>query len=63
MDPLDSFKTFNEFFYVSRCLCSYCGSTVLTKHPQRKLKADARPVADPEDPRTVVSCADVRSTR
>ncbi|GAA5985204.1 hypothetical protein JCM10908_002568 [Rhodotorula pacifica] len=42
LDPLDSFKTFNEFFY-------------------RKLKADARPVADPEDPRTVVSCADCRA--
>ncbi|BGP57647.1 phosphatidylserine decarboxylase [Rhodotorula sphaerocarpa] len=42
LDPLPSFKTFNEFFY-------------------RKLKADARPVADPEDPRTVVSCADCRA--
>jgi len=26
---------------------------------QRKLKPDARPVADPDDPRTVVSAADV----
>ncbi|KWU41255.1 hypothetical protein RHOSPDRAFT_23357 [Rhodotorula sp. JG-1b] len=42
LDPLDSFKTFNEFFF-------------------RKLKADARPVADPEDLRTVVSCADCRA--
>ncbi|GAA6054109.1 hypothetical protein NBRC10513_006125 [Rhodotorula toruloides] len=42
LDPLSSFKTFNEFFY-------------------RKLKPDARPVADPEDPRTVVSCADCRA--
>ncbi|CDR45926.1 RHTO0S11e06370g1_1 [Rhodotorula toruloides] len=42
LDPLSSFKTFNEFFY-------------------RKLKPDARPVSDPEDPRTVVSCADCRA--
>ncbi|GAA5867646.1 hypothetical protein JCM3774_001544 [Rhodotorula dairenensis] len=42
LDPLESFQTFNEFFY-------------------RKLKVDARPVADPQDPRTVVSCADCRA--
>ncbi|BGP50687.1 phosphatidylserine decarboxylase [Rhodotorula kratochvilovae] len=42
LDPLSSFKTFNEFFY-------------------RKLKPDARPVADPNDPRTVVSAADCRA--
>ncbi|GAA5995795.1 uncharacterized protein JCM10292_004753 [Rhodotorula paludigena] len=42
LDPLSSFKTFNEFFY-------------------RKLKSDARPVADPDDPRTVVSAADCRA--
>ncbi|PVF95541.1 hypothetical protein CPB86DRAFT_863907 [Serendipita vermifera] len=41
LEPLDSFKNFNEFFY-------------------RKLKPDARPVADPDDPRTVVSAADCR---
>lgn len=41
LDPLDSFKNFNEFFY-------------------RKLKPEARPVADPDDPRTIVSAADCR---
>lgn len=40
-DPLDSFKTFNEFFY-------------------RKLKEDARPVEDPNNPYRVVSMADCR---
>ncbi|MCO5585131.1 hypothetical protein L7F22_039063 [Adiantum nelumboides] len=40
-EPLDSFKTFNEFFY-------------------RKLKEDARPVDDAEDPNTLVSAADCR---
>ncbi|GAA5892606.1 hypothetical protein JCM8208_005861 [Rhodotorula glutinis] len=42
LDPVSSFKTFNEFFY-------------------RKLKPDARPVADPDDPRTAVSAADCRA--
>ncbi|GAA5917775.1 hypothetical protein JCM6882_003586 [Rhodosporidiobolus microsporus] len=42
LDPLPSFKTFNEFFY-------------------RKLKPDARPVSDPDDPRTLVSPADCRA--
>lgn len=62
LDPLPSFKTFNEFFYVrfSRgCLQPRIILTDLHIALQRKLKADARPVADPEDPRTVVSCADV----
>lgn len=40
-DPIDSFKTFNQFFY-------------------RKLKPEARPVADPDDPGRLVSCADCR---
>lgn len=40
-DPLDSFKTFNEFFY-------------------RKLKPDARPVDEPDNPRRLVSAADCR---
>lgn len=40
-DPLDSFKTFNEFFY-------------------RKLKADARPVSEPNNPARLVSAADCR---
>lgn len=43
LDPIPSFKNFNEFFY-------------------RKLKPDARPVADPHDPRTIVSAADCRLT-
>ncbi|GAA5860151.1 hypothetical protein JCM8547_009204 [Rhodosporidiobolus lusitaniae] len=42
LDPLSSFKTFNQFFY-------------------RKLKPDARPVADPDDPKTLVSPADCRA--
>ncbi|GAA5866341.1 hypothetical protein JCM1840_004090 [Sporobolomyces johnsonii] len=42
LDPLSSFKTFNEFFY-------------------RKLKPEARPLADPDDPRTLVSPADCRA--
>ncbi|KAH8092634.1 phosphatidylserine decarboxylase-domain-containing protein [Cristinia sonorae] len=41
LDPLPSFKTFNEFFY-------------------RKLKPDARPVENPEDPYRLVSGADCR---
>lgn len=41
LDPLESFKTFNQFFY-------------------RKLKPSARPIQDPEDPNTLVSCADCR---
>lgn len=40
-EPIDSFKTFNEFFY-------------------RKLKEDARPVDDINDPNTLVSAADCR---
>lgn len=40
-DPLDSYKTFNEFFY-------------------RRLKPDARPISNPDDPATLVSCADCR---
>ncbi|KAG8905906.1 hypothetical protein FRB99_007986 [Tulasnella sp. 403] len=41
LDPLDSFKTFNEFFY-------------------RKLKPEARPLSNPDDPSTLVSVADCR---
>ncbi|WWD21646.1 phosphatidylserine decarboxylase [Kwoniella shandongensis] len=41
LDPLDSFKTFNQFFY-------------------RKLKPDARPVEEPDNPGRLVSCADSR---
>ncbi|KAJ9125079.1 hypothetical protein QFC22_000032 [Naganishia vaughanmartiniae] len=41
LDPIDSFQTFNQFFY-------------------RKLKPDARPISDPEDPGRLVSCADSR---
>ncbi|KAF8994050.1 phosphatidylserine decarboxylase-domain-containing protein [Cyathus striatus] len=41
LKPIDSFKTFNEFFY-------------------RKLKPDARPVENPEDPYRLVSVADCR---
>lgn len=40
-DPLDSFKTFNEFFY-------------------RKLKPDARPNEEPDNPGRLVSGADCR---
>ena len=40
-EPLDSFRTFNEFF---------C----------RRIRMELRPLADPEDPRTLVSCADCR---
>ncbi|KAL4245597.1 Phosphatidylserine decarboxylase proenzyme 2 [Abortiporus biennis] len=41
LDPLDSFKSFNEFFY-------------------RKLKPDARPVEEPDNPYRLVSGADCR---
>lgn len=41
LDPLESFKNFNEFFY-------------------RKLRPDARPNDDPNDPTTLVSGADCR---
>ncbi|KAF8629477.1 hypothetical protein AX15_003424 [Amanita polypyramis BW_CC] len=41
LDPIESFKTFNEFFY-------------------RKLKPDARPVEEPDDPYRLVSGADCR---
>jgi len=40
-DPLDSFKTFNEFFY-------------------RKLKPEARPLDEPDNPYRFVSAADCR---
>ncbi|KAI0073153.1 hypothetical protein K474DRAFT_1686324 [Panus rudis PR-1116 ss-1] len=40
-DPLDSFKSFNEFFY-------------------RRLKPDARPVDEPDNPYRLVSGADCR---
>lgn len=40
-DPLESFRTFNEFFY-------------------RKLKPDARPNDEPDNPRRLVSGADCR---
>lgn len=42
-DPLESFNTFNEFFY-------------------RKLKASARPIADPTQDHVVVSACDCRLT-
>lgn len=61
LDPLNSFKTFNEFFY------RYVG---LHNHPislsssyfdtPRKLKPDARPVESPDDPNRLVSGADCR---
>jgi phosphatidylserine decarboxylase len=41
LEPPDSYKTFNEFFY-------------------RKLKADARPVEEPQNPLRLVSAADCR---
>ncbi|PWN47221.1 hypothetical protein IE53DRAFT_402784 [Violaceomyces palustris] len=41
LEPLDSFKTFNEFFY-------------------RKLKPDARPIDQPDDPTRLVGGADCR---
>ncbi|KAF9534069.1 phosphatidylserine decarboxylase-domain-containing protein [Crepidotus variabilis] len=41
LDPLESFKTFNQFFY-------------------RKLKADARPVEEPDNSNRIVSGADCR---
>jgi len=41
LDPIESFKTFNEFFF-------------------RKIKPDARPNDDPDDPTTLVSGADCR---
>ncbi|KAF7971904.1 hypothetical protein HWV62_19467 [Athelia sp. TMB] len=40
-DPIESFKTFNEFFY-------------------RKLKPEARPVEEPDNPHRIVSGADCR---
>ncbi|KAG8974217.1 hypothetical protein FRC05_007793 [Tulasnella sp. 425] len=42
LDPLDSFKNFNQFFY-------------------RKLKTEARPLSEPNDPNRLVSVADCRS--
>ncbi|KAG8938938.1 hypothetical protein FRC04_007234, partial [Tulasnella sp. 424] len=41
LDPLDSFKNFNQFFY-------------------RKLKTEARPLSEPNDPNRLVSIADCR---
>ena len=43
LDPIENFKTFNEFFY-------------------RKLKPDARPVSNSDDPTVLVSGADCRMT-
>jgi len=60
-DPLNSFKNFNEFFY------RYVG---LRRHrilpppphpdPPRKLKPEARPIENPDDPNRLVSGADCR---
>ncbi|KAF8624424.1 hypothetical protein AX17_007133 [Amanita inopinata Kibby_2008] len=41
LDPIETFKTFNQFFY-------------------RKMKPDARPVEEPDDPYRLVSAADCR---
>ncbi|KAJ6608038.1 phosphatidylserine decarboxylase-domain-containing protein [Mycena sp. CBHHK59/15] len=45
LDPLDSFKTFNQFFY---------------RQVYRKLKPSARPTECPDDPYRLVSGADCR---
>ena len=61
LDPVDSFKNFNEFFY--RYVCLRCHSTLPSpsrSDTPRKLKPDARPVEGPDDPNRLVSGADCR---
>jgi len=59
LDPINSFKTFNEFFY--RCVCRVFSLSHAYLVPlPRKLKADARPVENPDDPNRLVSGADCR---
>jgi len=59
-DPLNSFKNFNEFFY--RYVGPRCYPTLPPPHSDtpRKLKPDARPVENPDDPNRLVSGADCR---
>ena len=59
LDPIDSFKNFNEFFYRCVCPCFTASHTYLLSSP-RKLKPDARPVENPDDPNRLVSGADCR---
>ena len=59
LDPLNSFKTFNQFFY--RYACPYFIALHIYLLPSpRKLKPDARPVENPDDPNRLVSGADCR---
>jgi phosphatidylserine decarboxylase len=59
LDPLDSFKNFNEFFYRCACPRFTIPHAYLLLSP-RKLKPDARPVENPDDPNRLVSGADCR---
>ena len=59
LDPLNSFKNFNEFFYRCACHIFTPPHTYLLPLP-RKLKPDARPVENPDDPNRLVSGADCR---
>lgn len=62
LDPLDSFKNFNQFFYrcVQFTLLSRPTLTLYVPKLLSKLKPDARPVENPEDPNRLVSGADCR---
>ncbi|KAG6887647.1 hypothetical protein C0995_013752 [Termitomyces sp. Mi166 len=62
LDPLDSFKTFNEFFYRYIYVPLLLLLTISNTHtpPRRKLKPSARPLDSPEDPYRLVSAADCR---
>lgn len=60
LDPLNSFKNFNEFFYRYAGPCSYPILPPPHSYIPRKLKPEARPVENPDDPNRLVSGADCR---
>ena len=68
LDPLDSFKTFNQVrpdhptISTSHNLsfADCCLPSPALQFFYRKLKPSARPIATPDDPTTLVSCADCR---
>ena len=59
LDPVNSFKTFNQFFYRCACPC-FTGLHAYLLPSPRKLKPDARPVENSDDPNRLVSGADCR---
>jgi phosphatidylserine decarboxylase len=58
LDPIDSFR--RSIRSLSRADYLHLFSETFNQFFYRKLKPDARPIADPEDPGRLVSCADCR---